>query len=429
MQLSKVRGEAPIRSKSPLNLFRYQLLTGILVSAVLPYAIRAWTLAPTDSVEVLNKTFAAVLLATVLGVWLIRTLNTYPGVEKTSSVLPSFAISYGLILTVLVLGRIEYNRVTLLSGLVLSCAWFYLLRILVGRWSNFAIAMTPFSGGHERKEFPGISWRYFAEPTEIPVGVDAVAVDLRQDLPDSWERALADIALSGIPVLHTKHLLESLTGRVEIEHLSEDNFGSLSPVSPYATAKYCIDRVLAAAGLLLLFPVLLVCSILIRMDSPGPAWFKQRRIGYQGHPFTVYKMRTMQQSRVDGDCARSAAMTATGDARITRIGRFLRRSRLDELPQLLNVLKGEMSLIGPRPEAEVLGQWYEAEIPFYRYRHIVRPGITGWAQVNQGHVANMDEVKQKLHYDFYYIKNFSPWIDALIVARTIRTMITGFGAR
>ncbi|HTG37985.1 sugar transferase, partial [Sphingomonas sp.] len=114
---------------------------------------------------------------------------------------------------------------------------------------------------------------------------------------------------------------------------------------------------------------------------------------------------------------------------VTRIGRFLRQSRIDELPQLINVLKGEMSWIGPRPEASVLSQWYESKIPFYRYRHIVRPGITGWAQVHQGHVANVDEVTEKLHYDFYYIKQFSLWIDLIIVGRTIRTMMTGFGAR
>src|SRR3546814_15010715 len=103
--------------------------------------------------------------------------------------------------------------------------------------------------------------------------------------------------------------------------------------------------------------------------------------------------------------------------------RFLRQSRLDELPQIINVLKGEMSWIGPRPEAEVLSQWYEAEIPFYRYRHIVRPGMSGWAQVNQGHVVEVGAVRDKLYYDFYYIKHFSPWIDILIVARTIRTVL------
>jgi lipopolysaccharide/colanic/teichoic acid biosynthesis glycosyltransferase len=126
---------------------------------------------------------------------------------------------------------------------------------------------------------------------------------------------------------------------------------------------------------------------------------------------------------------RLAAMTEKKDLRITRVGHFLRRYRLDELPQVINVLIGQMSWIGPRPEAMPLSAWYESELPFYRYRHIVRPGITGWAQLKQGHVADVGEVLEKLHYDFYYIKNFSFWLDLLILAGTIRIIFTGYGAR
>jgi len=152
-------------------------------------------------------------------------------------------------------------------------------------------------------------------------------------------------------------------------------------------------------------------------------------MGYRGKPFTMYKFRTMD-ARFDRESdPRHAAMTLDGDNRVTRPGRFLRRYRIDELPQIINIFKGEMSWIGPRPEAVALSKWYEAELPFYRYRHIVRPGITGWAQVKQGHVAAVDEVQYKLHYDFYYIKNFSFWLDLLIIAGTIRTIFNGFGAR
>ena len=134
-------------------------------------------------------------------------------------------------------------------------------------------------------------------------------------------------------------------------------------------------------------------------------------------------------SHLPGADDRDEAITKENDPRVTKLGRFLRRTRIDELPQIMNVLKGEMSWIGPRPEVEILSRWYESEIPFYRYRHIVPPGITGWAQVNQGHVAELDQVNHKLHYDFYYIKNFSPWLDILILIRTARTVLTGFGSR
>jgi len=155
--------------------------------------------------------------------------------------------------------------------------------------------------------------------------------------------------------------------------------------------------------------------------------FRQTRVGHAGRQFTVYKFRTMRDVAITDE--RQAAITQDDDDRITGVGRTLRRLRLDELPQIFNILKWQMSWIGPRPEAEVLSVWYTREIPFYRYRHVVKPGISGWAQVNQGHVAEVDEVLRKLHYDFYYIKYFSPWLDLLILLRTIKTMLTGWGAR
>lgn len=122
-------------------------------------------------------------------------------------------------------------------------------------------------------------------------------------------------------------------------------------------------------------------------------------------------------------------MTLADDARITRVGRFIRKTRIDELPQLLNILLGHMSWIGPRPETLRLAGWYDSELAFYRYRHIVRPGITGWAQVKQGHVTSVADVRDKLQFDFYYVKNFSIWLDALICIHTVRVMLTGHGAK
>lgn len=275
----------------------------------------------------------------------------------------------------------------------------------------------------------GIEWRLLHSPQDDVFSLDAITVDLRADISDEWERKLAQFALNNLPVYHSKHLLESLTGKVELEHLSENSFGTLSPLHAYMSVKHALDALSALAGLMVLLPLFAVIAIIIRMDSPGPVLFRQVRIGYQGRPFRVFKFRTMTDVPDAARNALDAAKTRAGDQRVTRPGSFLRRSRLDELPQLLNVLKGEMSWIGPRPEAEVLSHWYDKEIPFYPYRHIVRPGITGWAQVNQGHVAEVEEVKDKLHFDFYYIKHFSLWIDLLIVVRTARTMMTGFGAR
>src|SRR4051812_17018287 len=246
-------------------------------------------------------------------------------------------------------------------------------------------------------------------------------------MPDEWEAFLADAALAGRIVYQVKQLGESLTGRVELEHLSENSFGSLLPARGYFHLKGLIDFLIALAALPLVLPVVAVVALAIRLDSAGPVLFRQTRVGHAGKRITVYKFRTMRPVKAEDE--RLAAMTSNDDDRITRVGKSLRTLRLDELPQIINILKWEMSWIGPRPEAEVLSVWYTSELPFYRYRHVVKPGISGWAQVNQGHVAEVQEVHRKLQFDFYYIKYFSPWLDLLILFRTIKTMVTGWGAR
>jgi lipopolysaccharide/colanic/teichoic acid biosynthesis glycosyltransferase len=277
-------------------------------------------------------------------------------------------------------------------------------------------------------EIADVIWVPLEDPGQTELPVDGIVADLRSDIPDAWERFLADRALAGMLVMHVKQMEESLTGRVAIDHLSENNFGSLIPGIVYAKVKRIGDIVASLLVLPFLLPPLLLLTLLIKLDSKGPAFFSQERMGYRGEAFRMYKFRSMRPAEQASD-ARTAAMTQDDDTRVTRIGRFIRKYRIDELPQIINILKGEMSWIGPRPEAVPLSLWYEAELPFYRYRHIVRPGITGWAQVRQGHVAEVTDVLWKLQYDFYYIRNFSFWLDILIVARTIRTILTGFGAR
>jgi lipopolysaccharide/colanic/teichoic acid biosynthesis glycosyltransferase len=288
--------------------------------------------------------------------------------------------------------------------------------------------VVPFGHVTDLPQVPRVVWVTLPEP-RLDHPYEAVVADFRADLPGEWEAFLSESAISGTAVFHVKQLKESLTGMVEIEHLSENSFGSLVPFMAYLKLRRIADFVSALVAGLLLLPFLLVVALLIRLDTPGPALFRQRRTGYRGRPFTMTKFRTMQHSPEQETVGREDAMTRHQDLRVTRIGRLLRRTRIDELPQLLNILKGEMSWIGPRPEAEILSSWYEKELPFYRYRHIVPPGITGWAQVSQGHVAELEDVNYKLNYDFYYIKHFSLWLDILILIRTAQTILTGSGSR
>ena len=384
---------------------------------------------PQHSGQLIFDTLLGCIVATIAGVFFIRGVSQYPGVEGSAYIVPSFVIAYAALLAIFILGRLEYSRILLTTSFVVNIIVFLVSYSVIGRRRRLRIGIVPAGRYMPPLEVNGIDWFALRDAADDVSHLDAIAVDLRADISDDWDRRLAAFALSNMPVYHSKHLLESLTGKVELEHLSENSFGTLSPLHAYMSIKHVMDTLCALVALIVLLPVLLIIALIIRLDSPGPVLFRQTRIGYQGQPFRVFKFRTMADSPAVEANPLEAAKTKDGDKRVTRPGVFLRRSRLDELPQLLNVIKGEMSLIGPRPEAELLSQWYATAIPFYPYRHIVRPGITGWAQVNQGHVAEVEEVKSKLHYDFYYIKHFSPWIDLLIVARTIRTMLTGFGAR
>ena len=421
---------AALRSSHWYRL-RWQIVSGT-IAATLPLLVRILL---TD--HSLHHGFNASVnafwggsVAILLGIFLIRNVGRYPGVERASAIIPSFSVSFGILVAVLLMLRLDYSRWGLAGAYICALFIFYLSYALVFGRRPLKIAVIPLGDDiRSLLAVPGIDWIEFEAPNRTLPVVDAVAVDLRIDLPDAWDQRVADLALTDVPVYHSKHLMESLTGRVELEHLSETSYGTLSPPYNYMIVKSIIDRLVAAIALAILSPFLGFIAIFIRFDSSGPAIFRQERIGFRGKPFTVYKFRTMRNRVVDKASARDDAITRTNDDRITRFGRFLRRSRIDELPQIVNILKGEMSWIGPRPEAAVLSKWYEDEIPFYRYRHVVRPGVTGWAQVMQGHVADVSEVRSKLYYDFYYIKNFSLWIDSLIAFRTMMTMLTGFGAK
>lgn len=416
-------------SPDPLYRWRYQLGGCLFLAAFFPYLLRWLTLTSTDFLLPLHITLVGNVIAIFIGTWLFRSITTYPGAEASTYILPVFSTAFGGLAMIFILARLDYNIPVLVSGYFISLGWFYWMMGALRRRQSLRIGVVAVDQKYELPQTANVQWIPINSVMDDFLQLDAITTDLRHDLPDEWDRKLTDFALAGIPVYHFKHLIESLTGRVELEHLSENSFGSLTPVSAYMTFKHWVDWMAALVLGIILIPLFIITGFAIRLSSPGPALFRQTRIGYRGQPFTVYKFRTMRMAVAEDSDHRSLAMTQADDQRIFPLGKFLRKSRLDELPQIINVLRGEMSWIGPRPEVVVLSQWYEGEIPFYRYRHIVRPGIAGWAQVLQGHVSEVDDVRSKLHYDFYYIKNFSLWIDILIVMRTVRTMITGFGSK
>lgn len=420
------------RRASFAESLRTQILV-ILGAAVILPGILFWLALdrPVFTVLQINNSIVVATLAAALAIYFLRRMTAFPGVRRFRYILPCYAAAYGGLLAIVLIGRIGYSSIFLTASFVLSVIAALLLDYVLERRVVLRFYVVPFGRTGFIGELASINWIVLDEPC-LPEDLRIpIVADLHYDLPVLWERMLADAALRGQPVYHVKQLRESLTGRVSIDHLSENNFGSLIPNLAYSKFKRLVDIVSVLIVLPLLAVPLALLAIAIRLESPGPALFRQARMGGGGKVFNVLKFRSMYE-RTLGDAPhahRNDAVTVTDDARITRIGRVIRRSRIDELPQFINVLRGEMSLIGPRPEALPLSRWYEQELPFYVYRHIVRPGITGWAQVNQGHVADLESVTAKLQYDFYYIKNYSAWLDMLIAVRTIGIMLTGFGAK
>jgi len=375
---------------------------------------------------VVNSSVGVVICALV-SLIILRRLRFYPGVAVARSILPVVAIVFGVFIAVIAGFRLDY------SNKLIGACFFAILAVRFGitavrsRAKGLLYYLVPGGRVDLVKELRGAPVLALQSQSLEGLPDCAIVADLAADLDPRWERFLAEAAISGRPVYHYKQVWEAETGKVQIEHLSENGFGALVPSFAYQKAKRAIDLVLSLMALPLIVPLLALCAIAIKVDSPGTVFFRQVRMGYRGRQFHVLKLRTMTEGCTGED--RALSVTQTGDKRITKVGAFLRRTRIDELPQVFNIFQGDMSWIGPRPEAVGLSRWYEKEIPFYRYRHIVRPGVTGWAQVNQGHVAELDEVDEKLQYDFYYIKNLSYWLDIVIILRTFRVIISGFGSK
>lgn len=377
-----------------------------------------------------TNSIIAAAVAMIIATIMVRRVAAFPGARSYMYVVPSFASAYGLSTAAIILARLNYNRLFLSGSFLLALIVAFSISVHLSRAVKRRFWLVPFGRTDFVRETPDIDWIIMREPIVPPDPNAIIVADLQHDHDDDWERMLAIAAVQGREVYHTKVLLESLTGRVAMDHLSENSFGSLVPNLAYVRVKRALD--LAGAVLLapVLVPVMLGVALAVRLTSPGPVFFWQERMGYRGEPFRMVKFRTMfVRDPAEDEAARGDAMTGDRDPRITSVGHFMRKTRLDELPQVWNILLGQMSWIGPRPEAIPLSKWYEGEIPFYLYRHIVRPGISGWAQVQQGHVTDLESVSAKLHYDFYYIKNFSSWLDLLIVLKTLRTVTSGFGAR
>ena len=416
-----------------LKVWRYllvRLVCGWLVVVILP-AVLMWRRRFLQGHWLLTE-FNSVVLAS-LGVLLVtlglRRLTQFPGQRSVSFVFPTLLIVMTLLGALIIIFRLPYSLYYLAFSGSVGVVFFFISYLLEQKANHPYMAYIPLGHCQHFEQIFQIRWLRLEKPQLSDLQskqIQAIVVDLSSpQLDEAWQRFLTKQTLQGRPVYNNRQVYESLTGRLPIHHLYENELGSLLPSQGYLWFKQLLDSLAIILVAPLVLPICLLTALLIRLESTGNVIFVQERVGQGGKLFKIYKFRSMT---TDAE-KHGAKLAQENDARVTRVGKFIRKTRIDELPQFINVLKGDMSLIGPRPEQLSFVKAFEQSIPFYNYRHIVKPGISGWAQVTQGYAGNEDETALKVQYDFYYIKHISFALDVLIVIKTLQTMLTGLGAR
>lgn len=362
-----------------------------------------------------RNTLVYLLVVFLCKAWLLRRLEVFPGGREPGYRLAVttgiFACAFFVILAL----RLGYGRAALFYGMGLLLMMELVLSLLRQQMEVVRYVLVP--PASLTIPLPStVQLRTLEKTTSSPHEV--LVVEPEATMEPEWMRFVVRQSASGRRVISRRQLQEKITGKVMASDLSVVELESLEPRWFLLYAKRLLDMVMVLLLLPLALPAGLLVALLVRLETPGSPLFRQKRVGRGNKVFSMYKFRSMHNKLQD-----QARFASDEKDRITRVGRFIRATHLDELPQLFNVLRGDMSLIGPRPEQPAFVAEFEKEIPFYRYRHQLRPGITGWAQVCQGYADDTESTREKLSYDLFYIKHLSLWLDILILARTLRSVL------
>ena len=364
----------------------------------------------------------ALLTAAYVGAWVLSSkLERYPFINQFEGALVSVGVTLvpaGLIFAARPGSPI--NALALIAT-VGSIAW-YLADKVLHRYRRSRLLVLPGGVTDRLLAVPDIS---AAKETGWSHGaLDGIVADFHASLSDH-EEVLADHSVKGVPTYHAGYIYELLTARVLLGASCKASV-DVQKRRHYPCVKRMMDLSLIGLSLPITLPIAALTALAIQLESRGPLLFWQERIGRDGETFQMVKFRSMHVGNPgeEGD-----VFAGEDDDRVTTVGRIIRKLRIDELPQFWNVVKGEMSLIGPRPEQVRLAKGFTDSMTLYEYRHLVRPGITGWAQVLHGYAADEDGTRRKLEHDLYYVKHQSVTLDLLITYLTLKTILTGFGAR
>jgi sugar transferase (PEP-CTERM system associated) len=375
--------------------------------------------------------FRLLLVVSVLSFILAGLVYFFPEIDIGSNV---FVAGVSILAIVFVIWRSAYEWII---GLSIFRERVYVLgsgaraRTLIETLRTRRDAGMEVVEGEVERTFSGQLERYaadlraFCKPKASIERVVVAMEDRRGSMP---VRELLDLRLKGVVIEDANSLIERLLGKLPLEGLNPSNLiftDGFNVSASQQIVRRLISITVSFIGLAICLPFLPFIILAVRLSSPGPIFFSQTRVGLRGRHFTVLKFRTMRQ---DAE-TQGAVWAIKNDTRVTPLGRFMRTTRLDEIPQLWNVLRGDMAFVGPRPERPEFVQWLTSEIPYYELRHIIRPGITGWAQVRYQYGASLEETKRKLEYDLYYIKHLSVGLDLLIIFETVKTIILRRGAQ
>jgi len=334
-------------------------------------------------------------------------------------------VNFALLLFVIMAFRLYYSRPVLIVSALATVTLVTLLSLLLEKYRRRRIGIIPQGIDEETREKVGPGAEFVQSPMEAARSYDMVLVDWTKITDPKWMQFAQNAILSRCEVRHVAFFIETRHGRVLPEYFEKDH------ATTRASSLYLnlYKRIFDTALILLVLPIALVivaiASLLILVTMGRPILFVQNRLGINGQTFKMYKLRSMHSAPATA----GASATAVNDPRVTRLGKFLRRLRIDELPQFYNILIGDMSLVGPRPEQPELADTYAMKLPAFQSRTMLRPGITGWAQVRGEYASNEKETEDKLAYDLYYLKYASFTTDLSILVQTFKTLLTGNSAR
>ena len=418
---------APTKKLFPSRA-RFHILVMVLLSTLVAI-IPANSIAPDrfGSSEYFSPTFVGSLiignLIAIISYVILKYMRSHNGANAIAMILPINLGILAMSTVVVTILRLDYSRYVILSSFIVLLVW----QGFVFEWLDSSgrrkYILVPEGQVQDTENLTTVDWLKVSPTVQQIPDINGIVADLSANLSAEWQKFISKSVLAGVPIFDIRSIKERLTGKTEVRHLSENHFGSVVPSQPYLKAKKLADLLAAIVLLPIFLIVISIAALWIKYDSAGSVFFLQPRVGLGGRVFQIWKLRSMRE-HVAG-----SAFTKAQDNRITKVGAVLRKYRIDEFPQIFNVIKGDMSWIGPRPESLELASWYESEIPFYVYRHAVRPGLTGWAQVNQGNVAEIAAATEKLKFDFYYTKHVSLWLDVLILLKTPKIMFSGFGSK